>query len=60
MGGVSGGEGFGKGESESFGDAFAVCRIGAVAVAYMALFDEYLRIAHSACCILASRLLVFG
>ena len=40
MGGVLGGEGFGKGESESFGDAFAVGRVGAVAVADMSLFDK--------------------
>ena len=46
MGGVGGGEGFGKGESEGFGDAFAVCRVGAVAVADMSLFDKEFRIAH--------------
>ena len=40
VGGVGGGEGFGEGESESFGDAFAVCRVGAVAVADMSLFDK--------------------
>ena len=58
MGGVIGSEGFGKGESEGFGDAFAVCRVGAVAVADMALFDKDFRIAHCACRILASRSLI--
>ena len=40
VGGVLGGEGFGEGESEGFGDAFAVGRVGTVAVADMALFDK--------------------
>ena len=40
MGGVLGGEGFGEGEPESFGDAFAIGRVGTVAVADMALFDK--------------------
>ena len=58
MGGVFGGEGFGKGESEGFGDAFAVSRVGAVAVANVALLDEHLRIAHSTRRVLASGSLV--
>ena len=40
MGGVLGGEGFGEGESEGFGDAFSVGRVGTVTVAYMSLFDK--------------------
>ena len=40
MGGVLGSEGFGKGESESFGDALAVGGVGTVAVADMSLFDK--------------------
>ena len=40
MGGVLGDEGLGKGESEGFGNAFAIGRVGAVAVADMALFDK--------------------
>ena len=40
MGGVLGGEGFGEGEAEGFGNAFAVGRVGTVAVADMALFDK--------------------
>ena len=40
MGGVLGGEGFGEGEAEGLGDAFAVGRVGAVAVADMSLFDK--------------------
>ena len=40
MGGVLGGEGFGEGETESFGNAFAIGGVGAVAVADMSLFDK--------------------
>ena len=40
MGGVLGGEGFGKGESEGFGDTLTVGRVGAVAVADMSLLDK--------------------
>ena len=58
MGGVLGGEGFGEGEAEGFGNAFAVCRVSAVAVANMSLFDKEFRIAHCACSILASRSLI--
>ena len=40
MGGVLGDEGFGEGESEGFGNAFAIGGVGAVAVADMSLFDK--------------------
>ena len=40
MCGVLGGEGIGEGESEGFGNAFAVGRVGAVAVTDMSLFDK--------------------
>ena len=58
MGGVLGGEGFGEGEAEGLGDAFAVGRVGTVAIADMSLFDKDFRIAHCACSILASRSLI--
>ena len=60
MGGVFGREGLGERESQSLGYAFAIRRIGAVAVADMALLDEELRIAHCSCRILARGSLVLG
>ena len=60
MGGVLGSEGFGKGEPEGFGNAFAIGGVGTVAVADMSLFDKDFRIAHCACRILASGSLVLG
>ena len=58
VGGILGGKSFGEGESESFGNAFAVCRVGTVAVADMSLFDKEFRIAHRACSVLTSRSLI--
>ena len=58
MGGVGSGEGLGKRQAQCLGDAFAVCRVGAVAVADMALLNEYLRIAHCTGGVLASRNLI--
>ena len=55
MGRVLGDESFGEGEPESLGNAFAVGRVGTVAVTDMALFDKEFRITHCACRILASR-----
>ena len=40
MGGVLGGEDFGEGESEGFGNALTVGGVGTVAVADMALLDK--------------------
>ena len=58
MGWILGGEGFGEGEVEGFGNAFAIGRVGTVAVADMSLFDKEFRIAHCACRILTSRSLI--
>ena len=58
MGGVFGREGLGEREPQSLSYAFAIRRIGAVAVADMALFDEDLRIAHRAGRVLASGLFI--
>ena len=42
MGGIFGGEGFFQGEAEGESDSFAVGRVGAVAVADVALLDEFI------------------
>lgn len=60
MRGVFGRQGFGEADAQRPGHAFAVRRIGVVAVAHVPLLDEQFRIAHGARRVFACRLLICG